>query len=45
MTEMRHQLYCDGLCAGPEVIYNHVKWGWKAYKTPTRMFAASISVF
>ena len=23
---------------------NHVKWGWKVYTTPVRMFAASISV-
>ena len=42
MTEMHPQLYCDGLCAEPEAIFNCIKW--KAYTIPP-MFAPSILVF
>ena len=27
MTEMGHQLFCNGMCAEPEAMFNHVKVG------------------
>ena len=39
VTEMRHQLQYDVLCTGPEAIFNHVKWRWKAYTTPTPCYS------